>query len=664
MNGRRFFSSVSTSPTVKTYLTLKYQESEGEIKRNLMDLKVFGSKASLQNCLPETPRSGFKTSTKQYNKKPRCYSACQKYPEENCRPECVPTLDLRYLQEPETKSKVSIDCYDLNLDNLSTSSSNRCLDNFTVRSNPHKHNSGVSSSPADVPTLDIQDSAREPNTKAKKNSVWDNAVIPEDLPKPSEKYKNLYNEYKEEMKSSYSKHKASSPVNNHSPSNENMAEKKQFSNTGMDDTLEQCISQLKFLSQMNSSKQSNMEELEESKKKEKLIETVMVDQLSRSVICDPEQDEHLNEPHSYVSHKPRGVNRFLHETSIKTRSTSTENLLSKRVKFGVRLLAHNDHDALRELMGFFFHVDNSLTIYEFRQFGKSAKALPFILRDVYPSPLRLGSQTSTKFYSLSNIYPGADLEISCHNQPCLPETLKKQSIVFFRVTDVDEQEKSKILLANVLPSDQKDVYTKMHVPKEKEEREKSLLFAKVQQIVCDKLKRRGVRTVTGLGQHYERLCQKSSAPQHFLGKSDLEEGLKVFHIELPQTSLDQLFSYLDSKGSGFVDYSLYMRAVIGEMNEYRKSFVRKAYRKMRGATKDCVNVGELKKFYRAGNQNNVFSGGELYDALQLMLSVLNKSSKETEVIRYIEWEQYYEGLSIGIESDVDFLRILKNLWSI
>ncbi|CAJ1099405.1 Hypothetical predicted protein [Octopus vulgaris] len=136
------------------------------------------------------------------------------------------------------------------------------------------------------------------------------------------------------------------------------------------------------------------------------------------------------------------------------------------------------------------------------------------------------------------ISQGADLVISGHNQPCLPETLKKQPIVFFRVTDVDEQEKSKILLANVLPSDQKDVYTKMHVPKEKEEREKSLLFAKVQQIVCDKLKRRGVRTVTGLGQHYEKLCQKSSAPQHFLVKSDLEEGLKVFHIELPQTVID------------------------------------------------------------------------------------------------------------------------------
>lgn len=30
----------------------------------------------------------------------------------------------------------------------------------------------------------------------------------------------------------------------------------------------------------------------------------------------------------------------------------------------------NGHDALRELTGFYFHIDNTLTIYEFRQFGK------------------------------------------------------------------------------------------------------------------------------------------------------------------------------------------------------------------------------------------------------------------------------------------------------
>ena len=34
-------------------------------------------------------------------------------------------------------------------------------------------------------------------------------------------------------------------------------------------------------------------------------------------------------------------------------------------------LFRNGRDAVRELTGFYFAVDNSLTIYEFRQFGKT-----------------------------------------------------------------------------------------------------------------------------------------------------------------------------------------------------------------------------------------------------------------------------------------------------
>ena len=49
--------------------------------------------------------------------------------------------------------------------------------------------------------------------------------------------------------------------------------------------------------------------------------------------------------------------------------TNTENLLSKRVRFAARIVTKNGHDAHRELNGFFFAADNTLTVYEFRQFG-------------------------------------------------------------------------------------------------------------------------------------------------------------------------------------------------------------------------------------------------------------------------------------------------------
>jgi hypothetical protein len=47
----------------------------------------------------------------------------------------------------------------------------------------------------------------------------------------------------------------------------------------------------------------------------------------------------------------------------------SENLLAKRVRFGARLVTKNGHDIHRELNGFYFLADNTLTVYEFRQFG-------------------------------------------------------------------------------------------------------------------------------------------------------------------------------------------------------------------------------------------------------------------------------------------------------
>lgn len=52
-----------------------------------------------------------------------------------------------------------------------------------------------------------------------------------------------------------------------------------------------------------------------------------------------------------------------------SKGPNTENALSKRVRFGARIVTKNGRDAHRELNGFFFSADNTLTLYEFHQFG-------------------------------------------------------------------------------------------------------------------------------------------------------------------------------------------------------------------------------------------------------------------------------------------------------
>jgi len=49
--------------------------------------------------------------------------------------------------------------------------------------------------------------------------------------------------------------------------------------------------------------------------------------------------------------------------------TGARDDLTNRFRFSARILSLNGRDALRELNGFYFSVDDSLTVYEFRQFG-------------------------------------------------------------------------------------------------------------------------------------------------------------------------------------------------------------------------------------------------------------------------------------------------------
>lgn len=51
------------------------------------------------------------------------------------------------------------------------------------------------------------------------------------------------------------------------------------------------------------------------------------------------------------------------------------------------------------------------------------------------------------------------------------------------------------------------------------------------------------------------------------------------------------------------------------------------------------------------------------EVLQMFLASFKDTVVKNEV-SYREFEEYYEGLSIGVDSDDDFVNILKNAWNI
>ncbi|XP_021240878.1 calcyphosin-2 isoform X4 [Numida meleagris] len=408
----------------------------------------------------------------------------------------------------------------------------------------------------------------------KESSVPEQKTILENLSTPADKYKLEYCQYEADVKGDNKQY------------SERIAEKKrsylqcpeasekgtQFEDGHNDDLTaldEKALLQQSYTSKpynmQHSMRKSEAEDVAAERKKQAVVEQVMLDQLSRAVISDPEQSTRgdvSKEVHGLLGLGTAPVRfrkRTLHETKVRTKSGLTENMLSKKLRFDSRIISRNGRDACRDLIGFFFACDRSLTVYEFRQFGKNrTNALPFIQKGVYQHQR---GQKKGKAYDLSDFYVGANLTFqSVHHN--LPKSVKQNPILTLRVISIDEGAMD-FLKDSVLEFKQE--YSEQMI-------DDSSVFKKIQGMLRETLSKRGVRVVTGLGKYFRHMDKNRNG---FLSQADFKEALKLFHLEVPEQDFESLWLILDDSKSGKVDYGEFIHAIAGEMNEYRKAFVRK-----------------------------------------------------------------------------------------
>lgn len=125
-----------------------------------------------------------------------------------------------------------------------------------------------------------------------------------------------------------------------------------------------------------------------------------------------------------------------------------ETSLNKKLRFEARVLTQNGRDVHRELCGFFFLADSSLTIYEFRQFGKKSSALPIIQRGVYRH--LFGAHRGDP-YEVNVIRKGKILHFHTNNHSGLPDTLAARPVLGLKITYVDEAAKKLLLTDGLNP---------------------------------------------------------------------------------------------------------------------------------------------------------------------------------------------------------------------
>ncbi|NXJ04604.1 CAYP2 protein, partial [Odontophorus gujanensis] len=365
------------------------------------------------------------------------------------------------------------------------------------------------------------------------HSVLEQKTLPKNLPTPAGKYKLKHLQHEADIKEEYKQNseRNAEKKRNHLQGPEASVKGTQFGDkhnydlTALDEKalLQRCYTSKPYNMQ-HSMRKSAAEDVAAERKKQAVVEQVMLDQLSRAVISDPEQSTRGDASKEVHGHLGLGTapmrfrKRTLHETKIRTKSGLTENMLSKKLCFDSRIISRNGRDACRDLIGIFFACDRSLTVYEFRQFGKNrTNALPFIQKGFYQHQR---GQKKGKAYDLSDFYIGANLTFRSvdHN---LPKSVKQNPILTLRVISIDEAAMD-FLKGSVLEFKQE--YSEQMI-------DDSRVFKKIQGMLRETLSKRGVRVVTGLGKYFRHIDKTGSG---FLSQEDFKEALKLFHLEVPE----------------------------------------------------------------------------------------------------------------------------------
>lgn len=127
----------------------------------------------------------------------------------------------------------------------------------------------------------------------------------------------------------------------------------------------------------------------------------------------------------------------------------------------------------------------------------------------------------------------------------------------------------------------------------------------------------------------------------------------------------------DLNGDGVISYDELLRGVVGEMNDFRRAFVKRAFDKLDKNGSGIVEIDDLKGVYNAKHHPDVKIGkkteeevlAEFLDTFELHYSLLHPGSRDSKVT-FDEFIEYYNNISMSIEDDRYFELMISNAWNL
>lgn len=183
-----------------------------------------------------------------------------------------------------------------------------------------------------------------------------------------------------------------------------------------------------------------------------------------------------------------------------------------------------------------------------------------------------------------------------------------------------------------------------------------------------KILQRGARSIIGIARVFKIMDDDNSK------SLSLPEFTKAVHeVKLGITDKDiaTLFKAFDLNNDGGIAYDEFLRQIKGEMNDFRKDLVRKAYKAIDEDGNGQLDYRDIADSYDAKHHPAVVEGRKtekqvLEDFLHTfeMANSIKNGGQPDGIVTLEEFIEYYTNISANIDDDAYFAQMINSAWNL
>lgn len=156
-----------------------------------------------------------------------------------------------------------------------------------------------------------------------------------------------------------------------------------------------------------------------------------------------------------------------------------------------------------------------------------------------------------------------------------------------------------------------------------------------------------------------------------LSLQEFQKAVRDFKAEIANEDVGILFSAFDINRDGTIQYDEFLRVIRGELNDYRRNLVERAFKVLDRDGSGVVEVQDLVGVYNAKKHPAVIEGrkteeqvlGEFLETFETHHNIMNENERDFRVTLE-EFIEYYTNVSASIDDDMYFQAMMNSAWNL